>query len=323
MLDIFNPQISKVVKGLEGKVILVYGGNSLGKTMQGSRMEKPLILPFEKGLNAIDGVPYMPINDWADFKRVNRQLTSPATVKKAREQYQTIIFDEINASAIYCQEYICLKHGEESIKTGNDGYGLWKEYEVEYWREINRLTGAGYTVYFIAHAAKDTNGKLYPKGDKRAIAPIQDIADFTIYLHPSGVDENGQVIKSQGFTAETENYFARSRFPYMTPHLPSFTAEALEDAIREAIELQEKEEGVATISFEEKIKNDNTELNYDEILNELKDEFLRIQELGDEQLLDYKKIVDEYLGKDKTVSEATKDQVSILSLILDEVKEIE
>jgi len=30
-LDIFNPQVSTVAKGLEGKVILVYGGNNLGR----------------------------------------------------------------------------------------------------------------------------------------------------------------------------------------------------------------------------------------------------------------------------------------------------
>ena len=37
-LDIFNPQVSTVAKGLEGKVILVYGGNNLGKTKQATRM---------------------------------------------------------------------------------------------------------------------------------------------------------------------------------------------------------------------------------------------------------------------------------------------
>lgn len=52
-LDIFNPQVSTVAKGLEGKVILVYGGNNLGKTKQATRMKKPFYLPFEAGLNAI------------------------------------------------------------------------------------------------------------------------------------------------------------------------------------------------------------------------------------------------------------------------------
>jgi hypothetical protein len=42
--DIFNPQISTVAKGLEGKVITIVGSNSLGKTKQATRMEKPFYL---------------------------------------------------------------------------------------------------------------------------------------------------------------------------------------------------------------------------------------------------------------------------------------
>lgn len=42
--DIFNPQISTIAEGLEGKMILVYGNNSTGKTKQGTRMEKPFYL---------------------------------------------------------------------------------------------------------------------------------------------------------------------------------------------------------------------------------------------------------------------------------------
>ena len=42
--NIFNPMISTVAKGLEGKVITVAGGNNLGKTKQATRMEKPFYL---------------------------------------------------------------------------------------------------------------------------------------------------------------------------------------------------------------------------------------------------------------------------------------
>ena len=34
ILDIFNPQVSQVAHGLEGKIIMLYGGNSTGKTYQ-------------------------------------------------------------------------------------------------------------------------------------------------------------------------------------------------------------------------------------------------------------------------------------------------
>ncbi len=42
--DIFNPQVSVVAKGLDGKMILVYGNNSTGKTKQATRMKKPFYL---------------------------------------------------------------------------------------------------------------------------------------------------------------------------------------------------------------------------------------------------------------------------------------
>lgn len=83
-IDIFNPQVSVVAKGLEGKVITIYGSNNLGKTKQSTRMKKPLYLPFEKGLNAIAGVQFMAINSWADFKKVNKQLTKNAEKAKKR-----------------------------------------------------------------------------------------------------------------------------------------------------------------------------------------------------------------------------------------------
>lgn len=44
ILDIFNPAISSVSKGLEGKVITITGSNNLGKTKQATRMEKPFYL---------------------------------------------------------------------------------------------------------------------------------------------------------------------------------------------------------------------------------------------------------------------------------------
>ena len=37
--DIFNPQTSKVAKGLEGKTIMIYGGNNLGKTYVASKLK--------------------------------------------------------------------------------------------------------------------------------------------------------------------------------------------------------------------------------------------------------------------------------------------
>ncbi|PAD84930.1 hypothetical protein CHH57_02130 [Niallia circulans] len=318
-LDIFNPQISVVAHGLEGKVITVYGSNNLGKTKQATRMKKPLYLPFEKGLNAIAGVPFMAINNWADFKKVNKQFAK--NPQKAKEVYQTIIVDEVDAFAKYATRYVCNKYGVERIKDGNDGFGLWKEYETEIWEELNKLLGIGFTVIFIAHAEADKSGKVYPKGDKRALSPVVDNSDIVVYLHSNGVDENNNVIKSSGYLAETEHFFARSRFDYIETVIEEYTAENLEKAIIEAIKKQEEIEGIATVSFDQqKQVYSSEELDFDKIMEEIN---MVCESLVEKDMVeDLVATIEKHLGKGKKVAECTKQQVDVMSIILDDLKDL-
>jgi len=318
MFDIFNPQISVVAKGLEGKRIMIYGGNNLGKTKQSTRMKKPFYLPFEKGVNAISGVPFVPINTWADFKKVNKQLTSLGTVEKAKEMYSTIIFDEVEASAKYCQRYINSLYGVSRLKDGNDGFGLWKEYETEYWEEINKLTGAGYTVVFIAHKTENKDGIILPKGDKRALEPIIDNCDIVVYLESNGVDEDGKVINSSGYLAQTDRFFARSRFDYIETKIENFTAEKLEEVIIKAIELQEKVEGVKAVTFQEqKTIFESQKISYEELMENIGEAGGKLIDANKSDLL--VELVEKHLGKGKKVSECTKMQTEAMTVIYDDL----
>ncbi|MCY8798181.1 ATP-binding protein [Bacillus inaquosorum] len=318
-IDIFNPQVSVVAKGLEGKVITIYGSNNLGKTKQSTRMKKPLYLPFEKGLNAIAGVQFMPINSWADFKKVNKQLTKNA--EKAKEMYQTIIVDEVDAFAKYATRYVCEQYDVERIKDGNDGFGLWKEYETEVWEEINKLIGVGFTVIFIAHAAEDKKGKVYPKGDKRVLAPVIDNSDIVLYLSSNGVDEDRKVIKSSAWLAETEEHFARSRFDYIDTYLPEFTAENLEKAIIEAVERQEQAEGIVAVTYEEQKQNNASEkLDFNSLMDQIKEIGMKLNEEG--RLEEVNEITEKHLGKGVKVTECSRKQVGVMSVILDDLKDL-
>jgi hypothetical protein len=319
--DIFNPQVSVVAKGLEGKVITIYGGNNLGKTKQATKMKKPFYLGFEKGIRAISGIPFLPINNWRDFKKINKQLTDPKNLEKAKELYQTIIFDEVYTSALYCQDFICKKFGVETIGEGNGGYGLWKEYESEFWTEIDKLLGTGYTLIFISHAEETKEGKAIPKGDKRSVKPIIDNSDIVVFLTSNGVDENHNVIKSSAWFAETEQFFARSRFDYIDTYLEEFTAENLEKVIAKAIERQEEAEGVKAVSFEEQKESlSSEELNYDELVQKIND--LGTQLAEDGRVEEVVEVIEKYLGKGKKVSEAKKSQVEILAVILDDLNDL-
>ena len=97
MVDIFNPQVSVVTKGLEGKLILIYGTNRTGKTSNAVKANKPLVVGFERGLNAISGVPYVPIKNWNDWTNTVKQLTG-AKSEEAKKLYQTIIVDTIDSA---------------------------------------------------------------------------------------------------------------------------------------------------------------------------------------------------------------------------------
>ncbi|UXO88822.1 ATP-binding protein [Bacillus safensis] len=318
-LDIFKPEVSVIAKGIEGKVVTIYGSNNLGKSKQSSRMTKPLYLPFEKGLNAIAGVNFMPINSWGDFKKVNKQLSK--NVEKAKEMYQTIVVDEVDAFAKYATRYVCNQYNVERIKDGNDGFGLWKEYENEVWDEINKLISNGFTVIFIAHAEADKKGKIYPKGDKRALAPVIDNSDIVVYLESNGVDEEKNVIKSSAWMAETDDFFARSRFDYIDTYLEEFTAENLNQAIIEAVERQEAAEGITAVTYEQqKEVNSSESQDFDSLMNSIKETGKKLNAEGKLEKLN--EVVEKHLGKDKKVTECTPKQLDVMSVILDDLNDL-
>ena len=331
-LNIFEPEISKVSKGLEGKTLLIYGTNSTGKTLNATKAKKPYYLGFEAGINAIPGVPFARIQRWADFIKINKQLTNPTTLDKARSMYSTLIFDTAKMAGIMCQQYICTKFDAETIASGNKGFGLWKEYETEIYTQINLLTSCGYTVIFISQEGErkfnDENGeeyaKLYPAGDKRTIDPICDLVDIIGYAKINGLDENGREIPSSLYLRQTKEYHARSRFQYMTPYLEAFTMENLEKAIADAITEEEKHNTGSTVDYNQfKESQETKSLSYDELMKEIgsfAEGISASNEINDDEreelATEYIEIVENYLGTGKKVSEASKKQAEQLELIL-------
>lgn len=319
-IDIFNPQISKVARGLEGKAILVYGDNGLGKTFQATRMERPFYIGFEMGIRGISGVPFAPINTWGDFKKVNKQLTDPRTLAKAREMYQTIIFDEVYASARMAQDYVCRKYGAEHIgeptPEGENRPNLYVAYEAEYFREIDKLLKSGYTLMFIGHETVDNKTKqINPKGDKRSMEVIRDNADFCVYLTNNGLDQDGNPLNSSAHFFQTPQFFARSRYTKMVNTIENYTAENLEAAIIKAIEDEEKENGVSSVTFEEqKEMLTSVKLTIQEAIDKAQEIGGKIAEAG--FLQDVIETVEKHLGKGIKLTDAKKGQEDIIGVLI-------
>lgn len=252
-LDILKPEVSHVIGGMEGKSIIIYGPNRAGKTFNTSRALKPLFLSFEKGLNAIEGVPFFYIDTWSKFLNLVKQLTNPTTIAQVKQQYSTIIIDTIQGITDLADEYICSIYNITSIGAGNNGYGNWKEYEKAMLAPLKKLCASGYTLAFLAHETerklKDEAGneivQLYPKsGDaKRCTAIICDFCDFIAYAQTQNSADGNEVLSTLYFKG-TQAFYAGSRFRKIVPSIPQWNWEKLVKAINDAIAMEEQETGV-------------------------------------------------------------------------------
>ena len=287
-IDIFNPQKTVIAKGMAGKSALIYGSNSVGKTAQAVRMPKPFVIATESGLNATVNIPYIRVNSWADFTKIVKQLTSKTTVEKARQLYDTIIIDELYAAALLCQDYIQKVIGGGALTLGDTVEGgkvnLYQAYEKEFFKTVNTLLSCDYTVIFIGHA-QEKDGKMFPKGDKRSVDPVRDFVDYVIYVESNGVDEDGKVIPSSAYLAETT-------------FLPVWSAEALEEAVNIGIEGLEKKSGIKAVSYQEqKEQNTTKEYDYDETMDALQEVGQRFASAN--KMEELTEIVEQTLGKGK------------------------
>lgn len=320
-IDIFNPQVSVVAKGMAGKTIMVYGSNNVGKTHTAARLSKPYFIATESGLNAQAGVKYNRISRWSDFRKIVKQFTDKATVDKARALYDTIVIDEVYASSLLCQDYVMATYGNGALTLadGDSKHNLYNLYEKEYFKMINLLLSCDYTVVFIAHE-QEKNDFIMPKGDKRCLNPIIDNCDFVVYVKSNGVDDKGNLIKSSGYFKQTDKYFARSRFEYCPNMIEEFSAENLEKAIAEAVEKEEEMNNATVVDYAtQKEQNITIVENFEDVMTQVQKIGIALIDRGLGKVLT--DIVEATLGRDGKVANCTEKQIEALIVIRDELKD--
>ena len=146
MVDILNIQPTVISRDLKGKYILIYGKPKTGKTTLASRFPNNLLVAFEKGYNAIDGIKAVDINKWIDFKLVLRQLEKP----EAQKMYDTITIDTATIAYEMCEQFVCSQNGVQSIRdiAWGQGWGLAKK---EFENCLRKITMLGYGLVLISH----------------------------------------------------------------------------------------------------------------------------------------------------------------------------
>lgn len=310
-IDLLNLEETGMNGSLAGQKALLYGGNSLGKTFQASKMPKPLLLMTEAGANGVK-CKKLPVNKWATFKGVVKQLTDEKTLDQMKEQYFTIIIDTLENLVGLSEQAVCSEFGVRDLSeiTGKqNGYSIYRK---DFKSQVNKLCSCGYFVLFIDHEEiveleDPITGEKYnfvqPKGSgniKSSTRFVRDMCDFTFFVHGGETDENGDAIPSSLLCKQTRHAFARSRYAIQTFVKP-FTAKNMEEAIIKAIEKSASDEGANLSDW----KPDASDYTAQDWIDMISPYYKAIYKKDSEKA---KAIVENELGTGAKVSKATDEQ---------------
>lgn len=336
-INIFNIQPHQVSRDMRGYSVFFYGEPKSGKTTTASKFPKSLLLAFEKGYNALPGVMAQPINSWAEFKKVLRQLKE----SQAHEMFETIIIDTSDIAYDYCTKYIC-----DNAPRSDGGFGVDSVSDIPYGKGygmiskefdscLRSIVMMDYGLVIISHATDKTftdeqgqqYNKIVPTLDKRANNIVSRMCDIIGYSRI--VTDKEGVESTKLFIRGTSRFEAGSRFKY-TPDYIDFNYKSLVNAIGDAIDEQAKEDGEEYFTdtrsnlYEDTTKN----LDFDELMATFNSLVKSITDkASDEEMQSFwapriKSITDKYLGRGNKVNNMSREQVEALSLINDDLSEL-
>lgn len=317
----------KISRDLSGYISFIYGEGGVGKTTLASQLDGALLLATEKGYRALPQVMAQDINSWSDIKQVVRELKKP----EVQKVYKSIVVDTIDLAAVMCEKYICNQQGVENLGdiAWGGGYRLMKKEFEEVFQTISKLN---YALFFISHS-KDKVFKREDGTEYNQIVPslspsineiVRNMSDLQGYAHQvrleNGVPQVVLTLRSMDGSVE-----CKSRFKYIEPEIP-FNYESLSNALRDAIDEEEKHKSGSTTD-EREVITDTKEYDFDSMMQEFQDLTHKIQDSV--ASADFKSkwvpkitaIVNKYLGKGKKVSECTPEQAEQLDLILIDLKD--
>ena len=328
MIDIFNIQPHVVSKDLTGKSFLIYGDRKVGKTTCACSFPKAILLGFEKGWDYLDGVLPVPINSWKEALDVKKQLLKDAKVvadgEKSETVYKTVIVDTIDIAYDLCEKFILDKEGVEYLDETEKMRG-YRAVSREYDKFFQEIVKANYTLVIISHATSKQikeNGEKYdktiptlPDRGFQVIARLVDVCAYASYETDADTGATTSMLTLRG----GKNLEAGSRNKYMSARIP-FTYEALKKDMEQAIDKLEKEDGANVVNDTVNLYKDQSEkIDFKATMAEIRKIAKALNNL--DLMNDYTKIVNEYLGKGRSVKDCDESQSDMLALILEDLRD--
>lgn len=263
-----------------------------------------------------------PINKWSEFKQILKQLKDP----KVKERFETVIIDTVDIAWDLCEKYICQREGVDKINAIPFGAG-YSMVEKEFDEALRSIPLLDYGLVMISHAQDkeftDENGQSYqqivPTVPKRASKVVTRMADIIGYSR-TVQNEEGEV-RVNLYMRGTPRFVAGSRWKH-TPAYIEFNYNNLVNAIAEAIEQQEKEEGFTATDEHINVYKENATYIFEEVMKEAKDVIDKLMSKNEGNASKITKVIETHLGKGKKLAEATEEQTDIIVLIVDDLKDL-
>lgn len=320
MIDILAIEPTVISRDLKGKYLLIYGKPKTGKTTMASRFPKNLLIAFEKGYNAIDGIKAVDINKWSEFRQVLRQLEKP----EAQAMYDTITIDTTTIAYEMCEQFVCSQNGVQSIRDIPWGQG-WALTKKEFETCLRKITMLGYGLVLISHietrkekTADDSEIEiLAPSMPKRCYEVVNQIVDIIGYIATEWDDDGNS--QRWLYTRQTPTVMAGSRFPYLAPKI-KLGYDELVAAINEAIDKQRDMDGATVVDKLEQKKEE--ELSFNEIRDEAQKIWAKLVNVDPANAERVLKKVEMIFGKKLKLSEITEDQKDPFFLVLLEMRDM-
>lgn len=245
-MDLLNLKPNVVSKGVEGKHFLFFGHPSTYKTTVACKFPDTLLLATEIGYSMIPGVLAYNISNWAQFRKVVRELKKP----ELKAKFKTIAIDTVGLLTDMCLQYICATNNVEELSQIPWGKG-WTDYKREFRNQLNAIAQEGYGIVLIAHANAKTNedGRIVsalPQMDKQTREAVVALVDFIFFLQKEPKSEGSNDTTVFAYSDLPSTIESKSRARYLSRRF-EFTFENLESELIKAVEKFEQEsEGSVT-----------------------------------------------------------------------------
>lgn len=252
--------------------------------------------------------------------------------EKESTTFQTVIVDTADLAYDFCEKFIVDKEGIEYLDESQN-MRAYRALSREYDKFFQEIVKAGYTLVIISHATSKQlkeNGVKYdktiPTVPDRGFQVISRLVDVCAYAaYETEEDKNNQV-NSILIMRGSKNLEAGSRNKYMSDKIP-FTYQALCDDMAQAIDRLEHEDGATISSEPTKMYQDVTDkVDFKKVkaeIGKIAKKFNELDKASEEDPVyvpEYKRIVEEYLGKNRLVKDCEEAQADMLALILEDLQ---